>query len=156
MKTESLENVLKAHPFLKDLSENHLASLLGCARNVRFEDGDYLCREGEQADVFYLVREGEVSLEIRLPEKGGIRVDTLGADDILGWSWLIAPYVWHFDARTIGPVRALVLDAKCLRNKSEADHDLGYELLRRFAPLIEQRLTSTRLQLLDVYGRRAK
>ncbi|HEY3443090.1 MAG TPA: cyclic nucleotide-binding domain-containing protein [Paludibaculum sp.] len=155
MKTETLEAVLKTHPFLGGLAEHHLHSLVSCAKNVRFEDGDYLSREGEQADVFYLIREGEVAVEIRLPEKGGIRVDTLGADDILGWSWIIAPYVWHYDTRAVGVVRALVLDAKCLRNKSEADHDLGYELLKRFAPLIEQRLSSTRMQLLDVYGRGA-
>ena len=155
MNIESLENVLRAHPFLSGLAEHHLKALVGCTKNGRFADGDFLCREGEQADVFYLIREGQVALEIRLPEKGGIRVDTLGTDDILGWSWIVAPYVWHFDARAVGGVRALVLDGKCLRNKSEDDHDLGYELLKRFAPLIEQRLTATRLQVLDIYGRSA-
>ena len=155
MITESLESVLKAHPFLGGMADRHLHALVSCAKNVRFADGDFLCREGEQADVFYLIREGQAALEIRLPEKGGIRVDTLGTDDILGWSWIVAPYVWHFDARAVGGVRALVLDGKCLRNKSEEDHDLGYELLKRFAPLIEQRLTATRLQLLDIYGRSA-
>jgi CRP/FNR family transcriptional regulator, cyclic AMP receptor protein len=156
MNIESLETVLRAHPFLSGLAEHHLLSLVGCAKNVRFQDGDFLCREGEQADYFYLIREGEAALDIRLPERGGIRVDTLGPDDILGWSWLVAPYVWHFDARAVGGVRALVLDGLCLRKKSEEDHDLGYELLKRFAPLIEQRLTATRLQLLDVYGRTAR
>jgi CRP-like cAMP-binding protein len=153
MITESLENVLKSHPFLSGMADHHLHALVSCAKNVRFADGDFLCREGERADQFYLIREGEVALEIRLPERGGIRADTLGTDDILGWSWIIAPYVWHYDARAMGVVRALVLDAKCLRNKGEEDHDLGYELLKRFAPLIEQRLTATRLQLLDIYGR---
>lgn len=155
MNIETLEGVLKAHPFLAGLSDSHLVPLVGCAKNVRFENGDFLCREGERANHFYLLREGQVSLEIRLPERGGIRVDTLDADDILGWSWIIAPYVWHFDARAVGAVRALALDGACLRDKLERDHDLGYELLKRFAPLIEQRVTATRLQLLDIYGRNA-
>ena len=44
------------------------------------------------------------------------------------------------------------LDGACLRGKCEEDHDLGYELLMRFAQVIVERLQATRLQLLDVYG----
>jgi hypothetical protein len=76
----------------------------------------------------------------------------LGEGEILGWSWLIPPYNWHFDARAVELTRAIALDGKCLRNKCEQDHDLGYELLKRFAHIMEQRLQATRLQLLDVYG----
>jgi hypothetical protein len=44
------------------------------------------------------------------------------------------------------------MDGECLRRKCEHDHDLGYELLKRFAEVITQRLQATRLQLLDVYS----
>ena len=71
---------------------------------------------------------------------------------MLGWSWIIPPYHWHYDARAIEPTSAIALDAKCLRIKCEEDHDLGYELLKRFTNVITQRLEATRLQLLDVYG----
>jgi CRP-like cAMP-binding protein len=79
----------------------------------------------------------------------------LAAGEVLGWSWLIPPYHWKFDARAIEQTRALALDGKCLRTKCEEDHDLGYELLKRFAQIMEERLQATRLQLLDVYGLRA-
>jgi hypothetical protein len=55
-------------------------------------------------------------------------------------------------ARAVELTRAIALDGKCLREKCEKDHDLGYELLKRFSNIIEQRLEATRLQLLDVYG----
>jgi hypothetical protein len=51
-------------------------------------------------------------------------------------------------------VRAIALDGKCLRTKCEQNHDLGYELLKRFSQIMSRRLDATRLQLLDVYGAR--
>ena len=86
------------------------------------------------------------------PQRGAIAIDTVGEGDVLGWSWLIPPYHWHFDARAVEPTRAIALDGRCLRGKCDADHELGYELMKRFAQVIEQRLEATRWQLLDVYG----
>jgi CRP-like cAMP-binding protein len=152
MTIENLEAVLKGHPFLADVEPDHIATLVSCASNRVYGAGEFLCREGEQADLFFLLRDGTVALEVHLPQGGGLRIATLDETDILGWSWLIAPYKWRFDARAIGKVRALALDGRCLRAKCEADHELGYQLLKRFAGLIERRLTATRLQLIDVYG----
>lgn len=151
---ENLEPILARHPFFQGLSAPHLALLVGCARNVRFGAGEFLFRAGEEANHFFLVREGHVAIEIAPPGGFAHTLQTVGAGDVLGWSWLIPPYHWKFDARTIEPTRALVLDGQCLRTKCEADHDLGYELLKRFAQVMEERLQATRLQLLDVYGAR--
>jgi len=79
-------------------------------------------------------------------------IETLEEGDILGWSWLIPPYLWRFDARIVEPTRAIALDGKCLRMKCDENHDLGYELLKRFAHIVTQRLQATRLQLLDIYA----
>jgi CRP/FNR family cyclic AMP-dependent transcriptional regulator len=151
---ENLEPLLARHPFFADLSAPHLALLVGCARNVRFAAGEFLFRVGEEANQFFLVREGHIAIEIAPPGGAAHTLQTIGAGDVLGWSWLIPPYHWKFDARAIEPVRGLALDGKCLRTKCEADHDLGYELLKRFAQVMEERLQATRLQLLDVYGAR--
>ena len=149
---ETLERILAAHPFFKDLDPQHLDLLVGCAANVRFEAGEFLFRTGEQANQFFLVRQGKVALEISTPGQPPLIVQTLGDGDIIGWSWLIPPYHWRFDGRAIEAIRAIALDGKCMRAKCEADHDLGYELLKRFAHIVEERLQATRLQLLDVYG----
>jgi CRP/FNR family transcriptional regulator, cyclic AMP receptor protein len=149
---ESLESTLAEHPFLKGMSDEHIQLLTGCASNVRFDPGVFVFRAGEEANQFYILREGKVALEIFSPDRGSITIQTLGKGEILGWSWLLPPYVWRFDARALEMVRAIALDGKCLRTKSEADKVLGYELLKRFAGVIEQRLVATGLQLLDVYG----
>lgn len=148
---ETLQRILADHPFARGLSDRHLELLLGCASNVRFEAGQLLFREGEEANQFYLIRKGKVAVELFAAERGLINILTLGEGEVLGWSWLVPPYRWRFDAHAIESTRTIALDGKCLREKSERDHDLGYELLRRIAHIMEERLQATRLQLLNVY-----
>jgi CRP/FNR family transcriptional regulator, cyclic AMP receptor protein len=148
---ETLEAILAQHPFFDRLEQRHLDLLVGCASNVRFDAGQFILREGEEANHFYLIRHGKVALEIFAGHRGPIMVETLEDGDIVGWSWLFPPYRWRFDARAVETTRAIALNGKCLRTKSEQDHDLGYELLKRFARIVEERLQATRLQLLDVY-----
>ncbi|HUU12902.1 MAG TPA: cyclic nucleotide-binding domain-containing protein [Terriglobia bacterium] len=148
---ETLEPILAEHPFFARLEDRHLKLLVGCAANVRFDAGQYIFRGGEEANQFYLIRHGRVAVEIYAAERGSITILTLGEGEILGWSWLLPPYHWQFDARAVELTRAIALDGVCLRKKCEEDHDLGYELLKRFAHIIEDRLEATILQLLNVY-----
>ncbi len=149
---ETLERILGQHPFFEGLDPEYLKLLVGCASNVRFEAGAYLFRQGEEANQFYLLRQGRVALEIYEPRSAPITVETIEKDDVLGWSWLVAPHYWRCDGRAVEAIRAIALDGKCLRTKCEQNHDLGYELLQRVVRILEQRLQSTRMQLLDVYA----
>ena len=149
---ENLQRILKEHPFLEGLDDRHIKLLEGCASNVAFKAGEYIFREGDNADKFYIIRHGKTQIETFIPQKGPLAIQTREAGEIMGWSWLIPPYKWHFDARAYELTRAIALDGKCLREKCEQDHDLGYEIMKRFALLIAQRLDATRMQLMDVYG----
>lgn len=149
---ESLKPLLAEHPFFAGLSDHVVDLIVGCASNTRFDAGEFLIREGQEANQFYVIRHGRVAVEIMSPDRGAIQIETLGPGEILGWSWLIPPYYWVFDARAVELTRAIALDGRCLRTKCEEDHDVGYELLKRFSYIVGQRLESTRLQLLDVYG----
>jgi CRP-like cAMP-binding protein len=149
---ENLEHLLIDHPFLRGLKPEHTKVIVGCASNVHFNEGDVIFREGDEANKFFIIRHGKIALEIYAPERGPIGIQTLREGNILGWSWLIPPYRWHYDARATESVRAIALDGKCLRQKCEADPELGYELMKRFADVLEQRLQATTVQLLDLYG----
>jgi hypothetical protein len=142
----------REHPFFAGFEEAFCKLVCGCARNVRFESGQYLFREGEPANEFYLLRHGRVALEIAPPGRSAVTFQTVGEGEIVGVSWLIPPYRWTYDARALDLVRAIGMDATCLRQKCEADHDLGYEMMKRFMPVLIQRLQATRLQIVDVYG----
>jgi CRP/FNR family cyclic AMP-dependent transcriptional regulator len=149
---ESLKRILAESPFLNGLEPHHLELITGCASNVRFESGQYLFHEGEEAEKFFLIRHGKVAVEIFTPDRGPITIQSIEAGDVLGWSWLVPPYQWRFDAKATEPVLAIALDGVCLRTKCEEDHDLGYQLLKRFTDIMDQRLEATRVHLLDVYG----
>jgi len=148
---EDLKNILTTHPFFAGMRPEHLQLVVGCASNVRFDAGKFILREGEEANEFYLLRHGKVALEVYAPDRGPITIQTLGEGDILGWSWLVPPYRWKFDARVIEMTRAIALDGKCLREKSEHDCQLGYELLKRFSQVMVEHLQAARFQLLNVY-----
>lgn len=148
----TLDEIVVEAPVFAGLAPEQLELIAGCASNTRFVAGDRLLEEGKQADVFYLVRHGTVALEIYAPGRGAVVIETLQPGDIVGWSWLFPPYRAHFDARAVDLVRAVAFDGACLRGKCADDHALGYELLMRFAQVLIDRLQSTRLRLLDVYG----
>jgi CRP-like cAMP-binding protein len=152
MQIEGLERIIREHRFFAGLSDDFCTLVCGCASNVRFEAGQYLFKEGDPADAFYLVRHGRVGLEIADPARGRITFQTVGEGEIVGVSWLVPPYRWTYNAKAVEPVRAIGMDASCLRGKCDVDHDLGYELMQRFMPIVVERLHATRLQLLDVYG----
>ena len=148
---QTLESTLCEHPFLVDLSAQHAEIVAGCASNVRFAAGKVIFQEGEEANHFYLIREGRVALQIHSERRGPLTVLTLGEGEILGWSWLFPPYRWKFSAQAMKETLAFAVDGKCLREKAERDHALGYELLRRFGHVAETRLEAARLQLVNVY-----
>jgi CRP/FNR family cyclic AMP-dependent transcriptional regulator len=149
---ESLSSIIKAHRFFAGFDPAFSELICGCARNARFDAGEYLFHEGATADQFYLVRHGRIALQVTAPGRGAVTFQTLGEGEVVGVSWLIPPYRWTFDAKALELVRAIALDAVCLRGKCEVDHDLGYEMMKRFMPVLIQRLQATRLQILDVYG----
>jgi CRP-like cAMP-binding protein len=150
---DTLERILSGHPFFAGLAPSYLDLCVGCAANVRFAADEFVFHAGAEANEFYLIRAGRIAIEVAPPGRIPLVLQTLGEGDILGWSWLVPPYHWVFDARALEPTRAIALDGRCLRDKCEADHDLGYELLKRFAHIMEQGLQAARLQLLDVYGK---
>ena len=148
----TIETLLGDVPIFRGLAPEALDLLSGCASNVRFADDEMLFREGDDADVFYVIRHGRVALETFVPARGPVTIETIDPGEVVGWSWLFAPYRWHFDARSLGLVRATRFDAACLRAKCEQDPAFGYDLILRFTQVLIERLQWTRLRLLDVYG----
>jgi CRP/FNR family transcriptional regulator, cyclic AMP receptor protein len=137
------------HPFVQDMKPEHVEALLHCAADVVFDPGDVIFRQGDVAARFYLILEGEVALESAAERGAGQKIQTLKAGDVLGWSWLYPPFLWHFQARAVKPTRAVVCDGACLLVACEENHELGFELLRRVSREVVQCLQATRSKLLE-------
>jgi len=150
---ETIDALLHDIPFFAGLSDDQLELIAGCGSNQRLEAGEYLFREGEPADNFYFLRHGTVSLELFVPARGPITIETIDAGEVIGWSWLFPPYRWHFDARAVDLARLTKFDGACLRGKCDEDHELGYALMSRFAQIVIHSLQWTQFRLVDLYGR---
>jgi CRP-like cAMP-binding protein len=147
----TLEPVLKANPFFEGIDGRLLDLLVGCATNLRFDTGQYIFHEEAPADRFYIIRHGVVSLELGA-DRESVTIETLRDGHVLGWSWLFEPYVWQFSARARELTRVIAMDAECIRAKSEENNELGYELMKRFALVVVDRLQATRHRLLELQG----
>jgi len=152
---ESLKTIIQAQPFFAGFADPMMDLIAGCASNVKFPKGAYLMHEAGPANEFFLLREGRVEISVHGAQYGTVNVQTLDAGEMVGWSWLVPPYRSRFDAKAVEDTRALRFDGKCLRDKCEAEPATGYELLKRVSTTLAQRLESSRLQLMDVYGRNA-
>ncbi|MFA1542845.1 cyclic nucleotide-binding domain-containing protein [Actinomadura monticuli] len=140
---------LAREAFLHGMRGADLARLATGARAAEFPAGRRIIAESEPAERFWLVRDGSVALDLRVPERGPVVVDTLGPGAALGWSWLFRPYRWRFGATALTDVRAIEFDGRLIRTLCAVDPSLGYELTRRFTELIADRLQAAQLRLLD-------
>lgn len=158
MKTESLTASeplamrVALHPFLAGMSRTHLALLSNCAIPAHFGKGETILREGEFANRFYLIESGKVVLESGGDFGEPVVVDTIGPGDLLGWSWMFPPYVWHFTARAVEPTDAIFFYGTILREYCEKNHSLGYELFKRITPVMLRRLQAARDKMLSIHA----
>lgn len=149
---KTMANRVALHPFLAGMNRAQLVLLADCAVSVRFELGDIILSEGGQADRIFLIETGKVILESGKDYGERVVVDTIGAGDLLGWSWMFAPYLWQFTARAVEPTRAIFFAGPVLREYCERDHSLGYELLKRLTTVMNRRMQNARRKMLDVHS----
>jgi len=151
MNTEPMATRVALHPFLAGINRTQLALLTDCAIAAHFKKGQTILREGDFANRFYLIESGKVLLESDEGLGAPVVVDTIGPGDLLGWSWMFPPYVWHFTARAAEPTEAIFFYGTILREYCERDHSLGYELFKRITPVMLRRLQVARKKMLAVH-----
>jgi CRP/FNR family transcriptional regulator, cyclic AMP receptor protein len=142
---------LAGHPFLAGIADGSLRALAPLARPVAYDEGARLFREGGSAQEFWLVRSGRVALDIHIPGRGTVPIETIGAGGVVGWSWLFRPYRWHFGAVAVSRIDGIRFDAVGVRDAMR-DDAIGRELATRVMTVVVDRLQHTRLRLLDLYG----
>jgi CRP-like cAMP-binding protein len=149
MSEESILKTFRSHEFLQGLSHRHLMLLASGARPFTAAAGEYLAREGETARSFYLIQSGHVTLAAGGPQ-GSVEVQTVGPGEVVGWSWLVPPHRWQFEARARDAVAGIAFDAEWLREKCAQDYQLGYLLLQHLLTVLAGRLAATRRKLTEL------
>ena len=147
---KTIGETISEHRIFKDLAPQYLALLAQVALLKDFAADEIIFREGDPANRFYLILDGEVALESARRDRPPVVLQTIGRDDVLGWSWLFPPYYWHFDARATVPTKAIFFYGTWLRENCERDHDFGYEMMKRMSAIIIERLQATRRKLVEI------
>jgi CRP-like cAMP-binding protein len=149
MTGQGILDAFASHDFLQALSERHRLALASGAKPFTVAAGEFLAREGEPAEVLYLIQSGQVALGSHVPGRGFVPSQSVGPGEAVGWSWLVAPHRWQFDARAEVAVHGLAIDGEWLRGVCERDHELAYHLLKQMVVVLAGRLAALRRQLRD-------
>jgi CRP-like cAMP-binding protein len=152
MQTKDLKTIIGEHPFMAGFPAAFLEGMAAHARLDICNADEYLFKSGKEADCCYLIREGLIAIELHHPAHGAMTVQTVDTGHVMGWSWLVEPYKWSFDARAVNLTRGICIDASWLRENCEKDHEFGYQIMNRFMPVLADRIEAARVQLLDLYG----
>ncbi len=151
--SEAIADRAMGHPFFVGIDPTLIHAMLVNAEERNYEVGQMIVREGRPAEEFFLVFEGKIALEVGSATEAGITVETIGRGEILGWSWLVSPHRWRFDARAMKPTSVIAIKAAAARYALAAHPAFGYGFLMKLLPVIAERLENTRVQLLDIHGR---
>ena len=143
---------LAQHPLFGGLRTEQIALIAENAQLVHFEPEKRIFEQDTPAEHFYIIREGTVTVEIPAIDGEPLTIQTLTDGAMLGWSWLIPPYRWSFDARAVTPTTVVAVDGATLREACDNDPALGYELMKRFAVLMAERLNAARLTAIRHYS----
>ena len=149
---EPISDRVMQHPFFAGIDPTLVHAMASKAEVRTYAVGEMLVREGRTAEEFFLIQDGKVALEVGAADRGSITVETIGRGEILGWSWLVPPFRWRFDARAIKPTEVIAINAAAARYALAAHPAIGYQFLLKFLPVVAERLENTRVQLLDIHG----
>jgi CRP-like cAMP-binding protein len=144
--------LLANHSFTRDLGEEDRQALADLARIERFGVGQLLIQEGQMANAFFLLVDGQVAIEVFAAGGGTRTLQTVPPNSAIGWSWLVPPYRWEFDARAVTDTTAIVFTADGLRGLFEQRSAVGLHIVRKLLVVVAERLKGTRLQLIDLYA----
>lgn len=137
---------------VRSLSVEHRERLMRFAREVSVPQGTRLFEEGGHADRFWIIRTGRVDLDMHVPGRRSAVIESLGHNELVGWSWLFPPHAWQMGAEATTPVRAYEFDATAVRSMCQDDPALGHEVSQWVGEVLAHRLRSARTRLLDLYA----
>lgn len=152
MSNQSSTEYLSAHEFFSEFSDDVLKFLCECSSTREIKKGQILFRQGENADKFYVVRSGRISIQMPAIMGPTLEIQTLDKDQVLGWSWLISPYKWNFQTKAEEDSELLQFDGAAILARCEQEPKFGYELLKKFAALMSVGLNAARQKMMDEWN----
>ena len=145
----SIAQQLGESKLLSGLAPEFLGFLTEHARTLHVDQDRVVFHTGDRAHHFYLVASGHVSIEVAAIEGPSLQLQDLGPGMVLGWSWLIPPNRWSFQARAKTPIDIIEINGDAVLAECERNPKFGYELLKRFSALMSERLQHARQRMIE-------
>lgn len=144
--------VLRRYALFAEFPPEALKDIAMFSEELSLEAHEYLFKEGDTADSLYLMVSGGVDLQIAIPNSGEhyADVETVVPGEILGWSALVEPYIYHMSAVATTSSRLVVVDGAKLKEHLSQHPEWGCKLVLRIAQIIGDRLSRTRLRLMSI------
>lgn len=152
MADKPIEQYIAEHEAFAGLKDSSIDFLAACADKREVKEDEVLFQYGAKADRFYLVLSGRVSVEVGAIQGPPLELRSVGPGEVLGWSWLIPPYKWHFQARAEEPSEVLEFDGEAILQRCEQDPVFGYQLFKRFSGLMSERLAAAREKMMNEWS----
>lgn len=149
---ERLKQLLRQIEFTADLPESAIDECAAVSTLVDFAAGTTIFNEGAANEFLYVVIAGRVGLDISVPGRGRVRVLSVGPGEMLAWSALLGGGTMTVSAIALQETQALALPGARLLGICGENHEAGFQVMRRMACALAQRLVATRLQLLDLFA----
>lgn len=146
---------LRQFSLLGKLDSELLDALSAIAEEKTFRVGDWVFREGDQADALYFVVSGRVELRMKLDEARDthIPLNVLSENDALGWSAIVSPYVYKMGAFVVANTVLVRLEGTQLRALLEKYPQQGYILLQGITSAMASRFDTISGQIPELSTR---
>jgi CRP/FNR family cyclic AMP-dependent transcriptional regulator len=151
MVKQNIKNILEDNLFFKEFNQEEIEILVKHSVFSSFNEGEFLLGRHQEAKYFYFIINGSVSLQVFSHEHGILELDNIQDGEILGWSWLVPPFAFHYDALALERTNAVYFDAVAIKNEMQKNHDFGFKMYSLFTPIIIERLQASRKNILELY-----
>jgi SulP family sulfate permease len=110
---------------------------------VQLKEGDYLIRQGDEADTLYFIELGEVSVYLELEDGRRVRLQTLGLGTAVGELGLYLGTTYTASVIADSPTIAYRLTRAALSEMKENEPELAATFHEFAAFLLSERLWAT-------------
>ena len=152
MNSQPIMGYLTSHAFFAGLDESYMKILAESAQMHHLAEGEVLFKQGERADKFYVLCDGQIAVQVPAIMGPALEIQSVGNDQLLGWSWLIPPYRWNFQALTEKDSELIEFDGAKILRRCEQDPKFGYELMKHFTALMSERLDAARQRMMQEWN----
>ncbi|MCH9653682.1 MAG: cyclic nucleotide-binding domain-containing protein [Planctomycetes bacterium] len=152
MDVQQIQQILMKLRFTSGLSDEDQRNLARISHAQNFPKGATVFTVGSDHKDIYVIRSGRVEICMSIPARGCLPVLTLEAGDLVGWSSILKQGEMTATVIAVEDTQTIAIDAANLSELCEQDHDIGYQIMRRVATALSQRLVASRLQVLDMFG----